>query len=102
RGNLIYTGVFPLVLGREGACGLALRDGSVSREHARIDLTGGGFVLVDCGSRNGTRLDGVVIDDAIVLGERGEIGLGDDCGIEFTVRGDRIGLRVVRGRERGW
>jgi tetratricopeptide (TPR) repeat protein len=102
RGNLVYTGTFPIVLGREGASGLALRDGSVSREHARIDLANGKFVLVDCGSRNGTRLDGIAIADAIELGESGEISLGEDCGIEFTVRPGRIALRVVRGRERGW
>jgi tetratricopeptide (TPR) repeat protein len=102
RRNFAYAGAFPIVLGREGSSGLALRDGSVSRLHARIDFADGKFVLSDFGSRNGTRLDGIAIGDAIVLGERGEIGLGDDCGIEFVVRGERLELAVTRGREKGW
>jgi len=102
RGNLVYAGAFPIVLGREGTSGLALRDGSVSRQHARIDFQGGRFVLSDFGSRNGTRLDGIAIANAIELGERGEIGLGEDCGIEFAVRGKRLELAVTRGREKGW
>ena len=101
-GQTVYTGVFPIILGRDGVSGLALHDGSVSRQHAKIELSGGGFVLTDCGSRNGTRLDGIAIGDSIALGERGQIGLGDDCVIDFAIRGERIELSVVRGRERGW
>jgi hypothetical protein len=102
RGNLIYVGTFPVALGRDGTSGLALHDGSVSRQHAHIDFSQGQFVLVDCGSRNGTRLDGIAISEPIALGERGEIGLGDDCGIAFFVHTEHLELRVTRGRDRGW
>ena len=102
RGQTVYAGVFPIILGRDGASGLALHDGSVSRQHAKIEFVDGKFVLTDCGSRNGTRLDGVAIGDAIALGERGQIGLGDDCVIDFAVRGVQLELAVTRGRERGW
>jgi hypothetical protein len=101
-GQTVYAGVFPLILGRDGASGLALNDGSVSRQHAKIEFASGSFVLADCESRNGTRLDGIAIGDAMALGERGQIGLGDDCVIDFAIRGQRIELAVVRGRERGW
>jgi hypothetical protein len=118
----VYTRL-PVVLGRDGASGLALRDGSVSRHHARISLRPAGpkaasdgagpapgdgprLVLCDCGSKNGTRLGGLPIGGEITLGERGEIALGDDCVLEFEWRagtdGGRLELRVVRGRERGW
>ena len=47
-----------LTVGRDDECDLVLRDTRVSRVHAEIRRTDDGWLLVDKGSRNGTRLGG--------------------------------------------
>jgi hypothetical protein len=100
---VIYSGTFPIWLGRDGVSGLSLRDGGVSRQHAQITLDGDRFVLTDCASKNGTRLDGILLGAPIAFSGKGQITLGDDCVIdaEISERPRRIGLAVTRGRERG-
>lgn len=48
----------PAVLGRSGQAEVGLLDPEVSRRHARFDLDGGVLYLSDCGSSNGTFLNG--------------------------------------------
>ncbi len=56
---------------------IRLSDPAVSRPHARIEKSGAGFVLVDLGSVNGTRLNGSPVlgsmplkdGDVIIVGE---------------------------------
>ena len=47
-----------LQIGRDPACDLVLKDSSVSRRHALLSWNGGGWRLVDFGSRNGTIVNG--------------------------------------------
>lgn len=65
-GSLLLPGDQRLVLadavtkvGRLPDCAVQLVDASVSRYHAEIRAKGDGFVLVDLGSTNGTRVNGV-------------------------------------------
>jgi hypothetical protein len=71
----------PATLGRDGDAEIALRDPGVSRRHARLDLdpTGAELVLVDLGSRGGTKLGGVALGAPLVLPASGEIDLGVAC-----------------------
>jgi DNA-binding winged helix-turn-helix (wHTH) protein len=46
------------VLGRDPAASLRIDDGTVSREHARIHVTGREATIEDLGSKNGTFLEG--------------------------------------------
>lgn len=46
-------------VGRLPDCGVQIVDASVSRYHAEIRARGDGFVVVDLGSTNGTRVNGV-------------------------------------------
>lgn len=46
------------VLGRDGSCEYAIEDDLVSRQHARIRIEDGKFVLFDLGSGNGTYVNG--------------------------------------------
>jgi hypothetical protein len=48
---------FPFSIGRE-ACDLVIADARVSRRHVVITAAGGHLLIADCGSRNGTRLNG--------------------------------------------
>lgn len=45
-------------IGREPACDMTLADETVSRWHASFERSGGGWLLADLGSTNGTRLNG--------------------------------------------
>ena len=45
-------------IGRDGSCDLALADMTVSRRHAQLERTDGGWLLTDLSSTNGTRLNG--------------------------------------------
>jgi diguanylate cyclase (GGDEF)-like protein len=76
-----YTGpalgrVFPLVpgetlIGRAAGPGITLLDDEVSRQHARIHLTGEQIQVEDLGSTNGTRVNGEFIHS------RTELHVGD-------------------------
>ena len=69
------------VLGRSGACDLAILDPSVSRLHARVSTNGaGGHVLADLGSANGTRVNREPIQER-TLAPGDEIAI---CGVRFV------------------
>lgn len=64
-------------IGRDGSCTITVDDALVSRTHASFVRGADGRVSVtDLGSRNGTRVNGVVIKEATVLthGDRIRIG----------------------------
>ena len=76
-GDLRVIDETPLSLGRGPGCGLRISDPEVSDEHCRIDRSGGrGFFLEDCGSRNGTLVNGRWVRDPVRLqyGDRIRIG----------------------------
>ncbi len=51
------------VIGRSPDCSVYLADSSVSRRHAEIRPAGDGWLLVDLGSTNGTRVNGSTISE---------------------------------------
>lgn len=67
----------PVTLGREAGCDIAVPHASVSREHARIARGADGvWRITDLASKNGVRVDGVRVAEA-VLAERTWFALGD-------------------------
>ena len=66
----------PMTLGRANDNDLVLTDGGVSRHHARLQGRGGALVLTDLQSRNGSRVNGVVVTE-VVLGPGDRIQLGE-------------------------
>jgi Nif-specific regulatory protein len=54
------------LLGRGGACQIALADPLCSRVHARIFARDGGWTVEDAGSRNGTFVNGQKADEALL------------------------------------
>jgi DNA-binding SARP family transcriptional activator len=75
----------PWTIGRHPGCDLVLDDDLVSRRHAQVLWSGGGFVIADLGSTNGTRLDGELVTRAPLV-DGAEIGIGSTS------------LRFVTGR----
>lgn len=53
----------PVLLGRLDECDITILDPNVSRRHAEIRPRGDGFVVVDLGSTNGTRVNGVPVTE---------------------------------------
>ncbi|TMD29548.1 MAG: DUF2662 domain-containing protein [Chloroflexi bacterium] len=74
----------PLTIGRATDNGLVLQDSRVSRHHARLQARRGTLVLSDLGSTNGSRVNGVTVQE-VVLGPGDRIQLGDTVLIVDTV-----------------
>jgi hypothetical protein len=64
-------------IGRNHDRELLVLASSVSREHAELRRIEGGWVLRDLGSRNGTFVDGVLIQAPVALPARARIKFGD-------------------------
>lgn len=65
-----------LQLGRVAGNDVIIADNAVSRQHARLVMIDGRLVLFDLGSLNGTFVNGVRVEDQVVLRDGDEIRLG--------------------------
>jgi DNA-binding winged helix-turn-helix (wHTH) protein len=65
------------MLGRDPHAGIFLNDTSVSRRHARIVISGGGAVIEDLQSKNGTVVRGARIETPSRVADGDTIQLGD-------------------------
>jgi transcriptional regulator with PAS, ATPase and Fis domain len=66
-GLTVETSEGTLVAGTRADAGLKLSDDSVSRAHAELHLLSNGVLVVDLGSRNGTRIGGKKVERGLVL-----------------------------------
>ena len=66
----------PLTLGRASDNGLVITDPRISRHHARLQARRGTLVFTDLGSTNGSRVNGVRVDEC-ALGTGDRVLLGD-------------------------
>jgi len=66
----------PLTIGRAHDNRVVLGDARVSRHHGRLQARNGALVFTDLGSTNGSRVNGVRVDE-IVLGEGDRLQVGD-------------------------
>jgi hypothetical protein len=74
-GRRISIGAQSVVLGRLPECAVVLNDPNVSRRHAEIRRRGSDVVVVDLGSTNGTRVNGVRVKEQL-LNDGDEIEVG--------------------------
>lgn len=70
------------VIGRHSECDLTISDKRLSRTHARVEGFGSQFVLSDCGSSNGTEINGKPVVDPVALANDDLVSLG---GLELRV-----------------
>jgi phosphoserine phosphatase RsbU/P len=66
-----------ITLGRASDCTIPIRDRFLSRHHAEIVFASGSWVVRDCGSVNGTLLNGTRLAAPTTLRPGDRIGLGD-------------------------
>lgn len=89
-----------LTLGRASTNDVFLPDRTLSRVHARIDRHDSGVVLTDLGSRNGTQVNGLRIEQPVRLGPGDRIVLGETA-IEVSdasLSGTRVLIDVAADR----
>ena len=77
----------PVTIGRATDNRIVLRDTRVSRYHGRLTARQGMLVYSDLGSTNGSRVNGVEVDE-VVLGAGDRIELGDTVLVVESVAGD--------------
>jgi DNA-binding NtrC family response regulator len=65
-----------MVIGREAGTDLCVPSRAISRQHARISRRDGRWVLTDLGGRNGTIVNGELVEE-VPLADRDEIRIGD-------------------------
>ncbi|NOY89670.1 MAG: FHA domain-containing protein [Deltaproteobacteria bacterium] len=98
--RLRLVGELPVVLGREGV--FPLRGPGISRRHASLDRRGATLVVSDLDSRNGTSVDGLLLESPLLLGGAARVGLGENLHLRVTLEGeDWLRLEVLDGMERG-
>ncbi len=81
----------PFHIGRQPESNLILRDGRVSRTHARIVNEGGAYVLEDMGSRHGTFVNGKKVQrKELQNSDRIELGAQDSYQLIFALDGAEL------------
>lgn len=77
------------VIGRADDADVRIQHHDVSRHHVALELTHEGGLVRDLGSKNGVRLDGVVIDEVAPIGDGSVLALG-----EVELRLEHVGARI--------
>lgn len=86
-GETFYLERPELTIGRDPDCDIFLNDVTVSRHHARLLLADGEVTVVDTDSLNGTNVNGVCVDRAVLCsGDSLQIGRFQ---MVFLAGGDR-------------
>ena len=76
EGRTIWLAFGTHIIGRDETATVSIDSETVSRRHARLLLTQEAAVLEDLGSKNGTRLNGVIVRGATALADGDEIQVG--------------------------
>jgi hypothetical protein len=72
----IQVALEPVTIGRHPDCDVVLNDQEVSRQHAEVRREDGQFLLVDLGSLNGTKVNGVGVKAPRALEDGDTITIG--------------------------
>ncbi len=75
-GERIVLETDSLKIGRHATCRIVFNDSNVSREHAQMRRTADGWKLLDLGSTNGTKINGLKITEEQLLVNGDELSFG--------------------------
>lgn len=101
KGKEILLSEESLTIGRVEDSDIMVGDRLVSRRHAQLQRESGQFAISDCGSRNGTFVNGQRISEAHVLRDGDEIQIGLEFKalyIDPEATGALVADVLVRGR----
>ena len=110
-GKRIFLEKASLVIGRDETCDLAIQDRQVSRQHASVSLEEDGYIIRDLGSKNGTFINGQVLEGPHLLQDGDEIQIAYCCKLAFVgaeatapviLEGQAQGLRMDLESKRIW
>lgn len=87
------------VIGSHPSANLVLRDSTVSRFHCELALEGERVVLRDLKSRNGTRVEGVLIREAVLAGEC-TLTLGNSI-VRFSLADEEVRIPLSKREQFG-
>jgi pSer/pThr/pTyr-binding forkhead associated (FHA) protein len=76
NGERIVLETDSLKIGRQATCRIVFNDSNVSREHAQMRRTADGWKLLDLGSTNGTKINGVKISEEQLLVNGDDLSFG--------------------------
>jgi hypothetical protein len=76
NGERIVLETDSLKIGRQATCRIVFNDSNVSREHAQMRRTADGWKLLDLGSTNGTKINGMKITEEQLLVNGDELSFG--------------------------
>lgn len=83
------------LLGRDVTNDITLGDAEVSRQHARLTRTPGGYVLEDLGSTNGSFVNGERLVAPRVLSAGDLIGMGENVTLSFEATSPEAAQTVM-------
>ncbi len=84
----------PFTIGRQDGNDLVIKDAGLSRRHALITSFNDVAQVSDCGSQNGTYLNGQRLTSAAVLKNGDVIAIGESCKLRVQVRAAAVASTV--------
>lgn len=78
----------PLIVGRRSACDITLKFSDVSSQHCTLMYEDGFWVIDDCGSRNGVRVNGERVERKVLFPEDRVSIASHRFTIHYTPEGD--------------
>lgn len=88
------------LIGRDVTNDISLGDAEISRQHARLTQTPGGYVLEDLGSTNGSFVNGERLVAPRVLSAGDLIGMGENVTLSFEATSPETAATVMAGAVR--
>lgn len=77
-----------IIIGRDPTCTICINDAQVSRRHARLTLSGTGYLLQDLGSTNGTFVNGQRVTGEHPLSAGELVALGENVVLVYEAAYD--------------
>lgn len=90
-----------MVIGRASDCDMIVPDRKVSRYHARIRRTESGYIVEDMGSKNGTHVNGSLVEEPTLLQDGDMIQVALAVKLMFVGTEATIPLSVSEASEMG-